>query len=71
MKTNSKNYIRGLLSYMSVGFAVGIAAWWVGGHMVAPLLLAIGGGLFYMNRQWIKNVNRSKNGPKIKSIGFQ
>ena len=70
MKKGSNRAILGLLMAIAAGFIAGLIVWLAGieGGGIAPFGFALGFGLFYLHRRWLKNVNKSKHGPKLKGF---
>lgn len=69
MKTHFKHFLKGLLRALFIGFAVGVFFRLANNeYHYAPLVLAIGAGLFYMHMRWIRKVNRSRDNIKIKTL---
>jgi hypothetical protein len=60
--------LRGLWITMSVGLAIGIVLSIVGVHEFAPLWVPISAGLIYLRIRWLRKVNRSKDGIKLKPM---
>jgi hypothetical protein len=60
--------LRGLLIAMSAGLGMGLILWITGVHEFAALWVPISSGLFYLHMQWLKKVNRSKDGIKLKPM---
>jgi hypothetical protein len=60
--------LRGLWIAMAVGLCVGIILWITGAHEFAPLWAPIISGLVYLRIQWLRKVNRSKDGIKLKPM---
>ena len=69
MSKAGRQFLRGLLAYMAVGLVVGlIFLWFAGKNLVISFGIAMGFGLFYLHRRWLKKVNRSDGDVKIKSM---
>lgn len=67
MKKHFKK-LKGLWIAMSVGLGIGIIVWITGVHDYAPLWAPISCALVYLHIQWLRKVNRSKDGIKLKPM---
>jgi hypothetical protein len=65
-----KKGFKDLLLACSIGFTLGLLVWLSGieDGWYAPPGLALGFGLFYLHMRWLRNVNKSKDGPKLKGL---
>ncbi|NHE56482.1 hypothetical protein [Cyclobacterium plantarum] len=70
MRKEFKRAISGLLAALVAGFTLGLIVWLTGIEWgeVAPPGFALGFGLYYHHRRWLKKVNKDKNGPKLNQI---
>ena len=66
-----KEYGRTILELLvasSAGFTIGLILWLVGVKELVLLCCPLGLSLFYLHMRWLKNVNKSENGPKLKQF---
>jgi hypothetical protein len=68
MKKTTIHYLKGLGAYAFAGALVGCVFWIAKGYAPAPHFLALGGGLFYAHRRWLKRINNSGDDVKIKQF---
>lgn len=66
MQKGYRRTILELLVAVSSGFTLGMILWLAGSNELALLCCPLGLGLFYLHMRWLKNVNKPKNGPKLK-----
>lgn len=70
MRKERKQFLSGLLTHMAVGMFTGLIFLWLAGKNLAmSFWIAVGFGLFYLHRRWLKKINRSDSDVKIKSMG--
>lgn len=67
MKKN-KHAILEFLVALSAGLILGLFLWLAGNNSLVLLCCPLGFGLFYLHMRWLKNVNKSENGPKLKQF---
>jgi hypothetical protein len=68
MKKDSMQFLKGLTTYTLAGALLGCVFWATRGYALAPVFLALGGGLFFSHRQWLRRINNSDDDIKINQI---